>query len=297
MSDIQLLSYPVSEVEPYIHWLYFFHAWGFPPRFATITSIHSCPSCRQGWISTFSDDEQSKAEEAMRLYDDACLILRQLEGKIEIRTLFRLCQTFSDGDDLLIEGVRFPLLRQQRVQRPGDPHLCLSDFVRPLSQGVPDTVGVFAATAGDTDLLLATDDPYRQLLLQTLADRLAEAAVEKMHLYVRRTAWGYAPDESLTIPQLHQEQYQGIRPAVGYPSLPDLSVNFLLDQLLHLQRIDIRLTEHGAMMPHASVSGLMLAHPAARYFGVGPVGDDQLADYARRRGISLEILKKFLDRV
>ena len=118
-----------------------------------------------------------------------------------------------------------------------------------------------------------------------------------MHLYVRRTAWGYAPDESLTIPQLHQEQYQGLRPAVGYPSLPDLSVNFLLDQLLHLQRIDIRLTEHGAMMPHASVSGLMLAHPAARYFGVGPVGDDQLADYARRRGISLEILKKFLDRV
>ena len=101
MSDIQLLSYPVSEVEPYIHWLYFFHAWGFPPRFATITSIHSCPSCRQGWISTFSDDEQSKAKEAMRLYDDACLILRQLEGKIEIRTLFFIIPDTLDQFQLL----------------------------------------------------------------------------------------------------------------------------------------------------------------------------------------------------
>lgn len=294
MSSICQLSYPIHEVEPYIHWLYFFHAWGFAPRFAAVASLHACPACRQGWTASFPADEQEKAREAVRLYDDARRLLSMLEGKWEVQCLYRLCAAMSDGDDLLIEDIRFPLLRQQRVGQPGEPHLCLSDFVRPASQGITDTVGLFASTVGDSSLLQATDDPYRQLLLQTLADRLAEAATEKMHQYVRRTAWGYAPHESLTIDELHQERFQGIRPAVGYPSLPDQSVNFLLDRLLEMGRIGIRLTENGAMSPHASVSGLMLAHPAARYFAVGPIGPDQLADYARRRGMPVEELKKFL---
>lgn len=297
MADIHQLTYTIHEVEPYIHWLYFFHAWGFPPRFASVATLHVCPACRQGWIATFSPDERLKAQEAIRLYDDARHLLSLLEGKMGVKSLFRLCEAMSDGDDLLIEGVRFPLLRQQRVLQAGEPHLCLSDFIRPAFQGITDTIGLFASTAGDSLLLQATDDPYRQLLLQTLADRLAEAATEKMHQYVRRTAWGYAPQESLTIEELHQERFQGIRPAVGYPSLPDQSVNFLLDQLLNLSRIGIRLTENGAMYPHASVCGLMLAHPAARYFAVGPIGNDQLADYARRRGMSVHELKKFLVQV
>ena len=147
-------------------------------------------------------------------------------------------------------------------------HLCLSDFVRPLSSGKADTVGLFASTVNGLEALHAPDDPYRDLLIQTLGDRLAEAATEKMHQYVRQTAWGYAPDEDLPIPDLLAERFQGIRPAVGYPSLPDQSVNFILDNLLDMQRIGITLTENGAMHPHSSVSGLMLAHPAARYFAV-----------------------------
>ena len=132
------------------------------------------------------------------------------------------------------------------------------------------------------------------MLAQTLADRVAEATAEKMHEEVRRQYWGYAPDEHLDIDQLHREEYQGIRPAVGYPSLPDTSVNFLLDRLLDMKSIGIRLTEHGAMRPHASVSGLMFAHPAARYFDLGPIGIDQLEDYARRRGIPLPLMKRFI---
>jgi cobalamin-dependent methionine synthase I len=137
-------------------------------------------------------------------------------------------------------------------------------------------------------------DPYQKMMAQLLADRLAEAAAERMHEQVRKTYWGYAPDEHLSMADLHAERFQGIRPAVGYPSLPDTSLNFLIDSLLQMQQIGIRLTESGAMRPHASVSGLMLSHPQARYFSLGPIGEDQLADYARRRGIPITMMRKFL---
>lgn len=127
---------------------------------------------------------------------------------------------------------------------------------------------------------LYQQDPYKHLLVQTLSDRLAEAATEKMHEYVRKEAWGYAKDESLSMSDLLVEKYQGIRPAVGYPSLPDQSINFLLDELLDMKQIGITLTENGAMYPHASVCGLMFAHPASEYFSVGKIGEDQLEDYA-----------------
>jgi cobalamin-dependent methionine synthase I len=132
------------------------------------------------------------------------------------------------------------------------------------------------------------------MMAQLLADRLAEAAAERMHEEVRKRYWGYAPDERLSISELHQERFQGIRPAVGYPSLPDTSMNFLLDRLLGMQQIGITLTESGAMRPHASVSGLMLAHPKARYFTIGKIGDDQLIDYARRRDMTVDLTRKFL---
>jgi cobalamin-dependent methionine synthase I len=132
------------------------------------------------------------------------------------------------------------------------------------------------------------------MMAQLLADRLAEAAAEKLHESVRRDYWGYAPEEQLSVEALHQERFQGLRPAVGYPSLPDASINFLLDRVLGFPQIGIRLTESGAMRPHASVSGLMLAHPEARYFSVGKIGPDQLADYARRRGIPVEVARRFL---
>lgn len=115
-----------------------------------------------------------------------------------------------------------------------------------------------------------------------------------MHLYVRQKAWGYAPFEDLSIPDMLQERFQGIRPAVGYPSLPDQSVNFLIDRLTDMKQIGITLTENGAMSPHASVSGLMLAHPQARYFSIGKIGEDQLADYAARRGLPIAEMRRFL---
>ena len=115
-----------------------------------------------------------------------------------------------------------------------------------------------------------------------------------MHEEVRKTIWGYAPDESLTISELHQEKFQGIRPAVGYPCLPDISINFLLDELVDFKSIGVALTEHGMMRPHASVSGLMLSLPQARYFSVGKIDEEQLHDYARRRNMPIEELKKYI---
>jgi cobalamin-dependent methionine synthase I len=132
------------------------------------------------------------------------------------------------------------------------------------------------------------------MMMQLLADRLAEATAELLHEQVRKTFWGYAPDEQLTMDDLLQERFQGIRPAVGYPSLPDTSVNFLIDSLIDMRQIGIRLTSNGAMKPHASVSGLMLAHPSARYFAVGKIDEEQLSDYARRRGVPVELMRKFL---
>ncbi len=230
----------------------------------------------------------------MQLFKEANRMLDQLDETISIRCIFRLCRANADGDNLLIEGRTFPLLRQQAPQPDGGPFLCLSDFVRPLSSGTPDIVGLFASTISEEVEETYKSDPYKHLLVQTLNDRLAEAATEKMHEYVRKEAWGYAPDESLSIPDLLVEKYQGIRPAVGYPSLPDQSVNFLLDELLDMGQTGITLTENGAMHPHSSVCGMMLAHPASRYFAVGKIGADQLDDYARRRGMPIENMRKFL---
>ena len=248
-----ILSYPVHDVSPYINWIYFFHAWGFQPRFAAIADIHGCDACRATWLAAFPEEERAKAAEAMQLFKEANRVLNQLDEDITIRCIFRLCRANADGDNLLIEGTVFPLLRQQTPHPDGSPFLCLSDFIRPLSSGIPDTIGLFASSiSGETEGYYK-DDPYKHLLVQTLTDRLAEAATEKMHEYVRKEAWGYAPDESLSIRELLIEDYQGIRPAVGYPSLPDQSVNFLLDELLGMKSIGITLTENGAMSPHASV--------------------------------------------
>ena len=139
-------------------------------------------------------------------------------------------------------------------------------------------------------------DPYKHLLVQTLSDRLAEAATEKMHEYVRKEAWGYAKDENLSIPDLLVEKYQGIRPAVGYPSLPDQSVNFILDEILDMKQIGIHLTENGAMYPTASVSGIYIAHPSSQYFMIGSIDEEQMRDYASRRNLTEEQVRKLLSR-
>ena len=289
-----ILSYKIHELTDYINWIYFFHAWGFQPRFASIADIHGCDTCRALWLRDTPVEDRSKATEAMQLFKEAQRMLWKLDEDYQVHAMFRLCEANADSDDLLLDGMRFPLLRQQSAKSDNSPSLCLSDFVRPLSSGQPDTVGVFATTVDEALEQLYENDPYHRMLVHVLAERLAEAAAERIHEQVRKEYWGYAKDEHLTIKQLLREDYQGIRPAVGYPSLPDQSVNFLLDKLLDLSKIGIRLTENGMMSPRASVSGLMFAHPQARYFAIGKIGEDQLADYAARRDMPVETLRKFL---
>lgn len=303
---VESLHYTLSEVTPYINWLYFFHAWGFPARFAAIAHVHGCDCCRATWLADFPLEDRAKAAEAMQLHKEAMRMLSELESqghKTHVR--FALFPCNSDGEDLVIEAavpdgspsghVRLSFLRQQHA-----PFLCLADFIRPVNaEGICDRIGIFAACA-DTAIEhlyepgTPDSDDYRHLLCQTLADRLAEAAIERAHQAIRKFYWGYAPDENLSIPDLHAERFQGIRPAVGYPSLPDQSLNFDLDHLIDFSAIGIRLTEHGAMQPHASVSGLMIAHPESHYFAIGRIGEDQLIDYARRKHRTPDDLRPYL---
>lgn len=289
-----ILTYAIHDVAPYINWIYFFHAWGFQPRFAAIADIHGCDVCRASWLTTFDVEDRPKASEAMQLLKETNRMLNLLEEDFKVKSVFRLCKANADGDNLLLDDATLPLLRQQTRKKDADPFLSLSDFVRPASSGIPDTVGVFASTVDYDMERMYENDSYKHLLVQTLSDRLAEAATEKMHEYVRKEAWGYAKDENLSMQELLHEKFQGIRPAVGYPSLPDQSVNFILNDLLHMEEIGITLTENGAMHPHASVSGLMISHPQAKYFSIGKIGKDQLNDYANRRGMLADKMKKFL---
>jgi cobalamin-dependent methionine synthase I len=222
------------------------------------------------------DSLRHEAEERLSRYAD----------RYRTHAVFELYDAYSDEDDIVVRDTRIPCLRQQQQD---SEFLCLSDFV-----GKQDKIGVFATTV---DHGLETDfgaDPYEKMMMQLIADRLAEATAELLHEQVRKHFWGYASTEQLTIQDMLAERWQGIRPAVGYPSLPDTSMNFVLDQLLDMRQIGIRLTVSGAMKPHASVSGLMLAHPQARYFNIGTIGEDQLADYARRRGVPVEQMRKYL---
>ena len=293
-TETTVIAYDIHDVTEYINWLYFFHSWGFQPRFATIAQIHGCDACRASWLASFPKEDIPKAAEAMQLHKEAQRMLNALDGDFKVYAMYRLMDAYADGDDLLLDGVRFPLLRQQTHVREEDPYLCLSDFVRPLEQGIADTVGAFAATIDEEMEKPFEDDDYKRMLIKTLGERLAEAAVEKMHQHIRKHVWGYAPDENLSMQQLLNEEYQGIRPAIGYPSLPDISTSHILDELLQLKRIGIRLTENGMMQPHASVSGLMFAHPAAHYFSIGKIDQTQLVDYAERRGKSVTEMRKYL---
>lgn len=293
-TDITKVSYEIHTLAEYINWVYFFHAWGFQPRFASIADVHGCDSCRVNWLMTFSEEDRAKAAEAMQLHKEACRILHDLDGKYQVYAVYKLMDANADGDNLLLDGKIFPLLRQQTRVKEREPFLCLSDFVRPKSSGIVDTVGGFATTIDPRMEEEFVGDEYKILLIKTLAERLSEAAAEKVHLDIRRDIWGYAKDENLTVKELLLEEYDGIRPAVGYPSLPDISVSFVLDELIDMKRIGISLTENGMMQPHASVCGLMFAHPQSRYFSVGKISEEQLSDYAGRRGMPVDAVRKYL---
>ena len=262
----RIITYNISDITPYINWAFFFYAWSM----------------------------NGKAKDAqLELRSEAEKLLADMEGRYHTRAVFALCEANSEGDDIIINGTRVPMLRQQKVI-PGKPNLCLADFIRPASSGIKDTIGLFATSVDAAFTSNNEGDPYQRMLSQTLADRLAEATAEKFHEDVRKKYWGYATDEQLTIKDLLAERYQGIRPAVGYPSIPDTSMNFLLYELLDMKGIGINLTESGMMVPHASVSGFMFAHPQSRYFDLGKIDDEQLVDYAHRRNKPVEELRKYL---
>jgi 5-methyltetrahydrofolate--homocysteine methyltransferase len=190
-------------------------------------------------------------------------------------------------------------LRQQMEKPPGRPNMALADFVAPVDSGAKDFLGAFAVTAGIglEDLARRFEDAhddYQAIMAKALADRLAEAFAERLHQRVRREFWGYAPEEDLDNSGLIAEKYHGIRPAPGYPACPDHSEKGILFELLDAEtNTGIILTESFAMRPAASVSGLYFSHPGARYFGVGRIGDDQVKDYAARKGVEVEDVERW----
>lgn len=264
----RIFHFGIMEVAPYIDWGYLLHAWGMG-----------------------NAGRQSMTSHADALLDDARAMLKELDGKYHTHAIFALCDARGDGDNIVIEETVLPLLRQQHAME-GEPNLCLSDYVSPHG----DTIGLFATTVEENFGEEYRNDEYEHLLVKSIADRLAEATATVLHRAVRtqKELWGYVPDEQLSIEELNREEYQGIRPAVGYPSLPDQSIIFIIDELLQLADIGIKLTSNGAMCPHSSVCGIMIHHPAARYFSIGKIDTEQLLDYAQRRGMTIREIEKYL---
>lgn len=260
-----IFNFNISQVAPLIDWSYFLHAWGIA-----------------------AGKESPQAKEIMA---DARAMLAKISDRYCTRAIFALCDAKADNDNIIVEGTTIPLLRQQH-SKEGAFNLCLSDFVSPYG----DNIGLFATSVESGFGNEFIGDDYQNLIAQTLADRLAEATATLLHKMVRteKELWGYSPDEKLSTDELLAEKNQGIRPAVGYPSLPDQSIIFIIDSLLQLSDAGIILTPNGAMTPHASVCGVMIAHPAAQYFTVGKIDSEQLNDYAIRRGLPPCEIKKFL---
>lgn len=295
-----LYDIDLKEIVPFIDWRFFFLAWKIPGKFDDIETVCDCTSCTVGWLQKFSESERTKAEEALKLYKDAQEMLRLFLDKksVRINAVYTLSEAHSEDDDIVFKliddrTVVIPTLRQQHPSADGFCY-SLADYLSPEN----DFAGAFATTIQGIEELAARyekkEDVYNSILVKTLADRLAEATAEWLHWKVRTEFWGYAVDENLNVKEMLKSQFKGIRPAVGYPSLPDQSVIFDLQELLPFADIGITLTENGAMFPNASVCGLYFAHPQSKYFMVGKIDENQLNDYAKRKGKSSEEIKKWL---
>jgi 5-methyltetrahydrofolate--homocysteine methyltransferase len=285
-------SYDLRELARYIDWTPFFQTWELKGRYPAI----------------LEDDEQGPA--ARQLWEDAQRMLREVLQKNWFRpkAVIGFWPANSIGDDIRVftdesrkdELATFFTLRQQLTKTGAKPNMALADFVAPVESGKPDYIGGFVVTAGLEEGVVAErferrNDDYSAILVKALADRFAEAFAEAMHERVRKELWGYAPDEAFTGEQLIQEPYRGIRPAPGYPAQPDHTEKTTLFRLLNAkQRIGVELTESYAMWPGSSVSGLYLSHPDAFYFGVAKVERDQVADYARRKGMEVREVERWL---
>jgi 5-methyltetrahydrofolate--homocysteine methyltransferase len=283
---------PLSSLTPYIDWMPFFNAWEYGGKFPDVLQ------------------DPVRGESARSLYKDAQEMLATIlrEHWLQARAVvgFFPCNAVDEEIEVYSDTTRSRVLhrlhhlRQQKAKPAGQPHYALSDFIAPKDSGKVDYIGAFAVTSGigiepHLERFKAAHDDYNDILLKSLADRLAEASAEALHLRVRRELWGYAPEERLTNDQLIQEAYRGIRPAPGYPACPDHTEKGTLWQMLDVERaIDLHITESFAMYPTAAVSGWYFANPGAKYFAVGPIDLDQMQHYAARKGWSAAEARKWL---
>jgi len=289
---IEFFDFPLEKLIPYIDWSFFLYTWDIRGRYPAIL------------------EDPLKGSEAKSLIADGEEMLQDIIANkwLKANGIAGIFPANSDHEDIVVYDPddpskvleRFYFLRNQEQKEPGVPNLCLSDFIAPEEVGFKDYVGLFAATAGigsdeKSKEFADQNDDYRSLMLKVLADRLAEAFAEWLHKEVRKEIWGYVPEENLTTEELLKEAYLGIRPAIGYPSCPDHEDKLTLFRILDPEKkTGIELTETLAMYPGASVAGLYFVHPESKYFQVGRIGDDQIKDYARRRGISIQHAEKQL---
>jgi 5-methyltetrahydrofolate--homocysteine methyltransferase len=272
----------LAELRDYIDWQFFFHAWELKGKFPKIL------------------DDPEKGPAARELYEHANEMLDEIVagGLLQARGVYGFWPANAEGDDVVLEdGTRFHLLRQQSAYGDERPNRSLADYVAPAETGLRDHIGAFAVTAGlGADELSARydaeNDPYRSIMVKALADRLAEAFAESLHERARKEWYETGPSQAKE--ELIEERFRGIRPAFGYPACPDHTEKETLFRLLGARDVGIDLTESYAMTPAASVSGIYLAHPAARYFSLGRIADDQVEDYAVRKGLAEDEVRRWL---
>ena len=286
-------DYSLNEIVGYIDWTFFFHAWRITGRYPEILN------------------HPEKGEEARKLFTDAQKMLEQIiaDKMLTANAVVAIYPANAIGDDVEIYSdetrrqtiATFHFLRNQQFKEDGKPNLCISDFVAPRKDGILDYMGGFACTAGVgiekwVDFYTKKNDDYHALMIKILADRLVEAFAEWLHQKVRKELWAYQKNERLALNSLLNEEYQGIRPAIGYPSIPDHSEKTVLFHWLNAEKnTGIHLTKNWVMYPGASVCGIYLAHPSAQYFEVGKISAEQLADYAQRKKISTEEAQRLLN--
>jgi 5-methyltetrahydrofolate--homocysteine methyltransferase len=287
-----LADYSIAELVPFIDWTPFFATWELVGKYPAIL------------------DDATVGEAARTLFDDAQAMLRKItqEGWFRASAVVGFWPANCEGDDILVFGdearakpiATLHTLRQQLTRREGRANVALADFVAPRASKLADYVGAFMVTAGIGEDEIAerfkrANDDYSAIMVKALADRLAEAFAERLHQRVRTEFWAYAPDEHLSNVEFIAEKYRGIRPAPGYPAQPDHTEKGELFRLLDGERrIGVKLTESFAMWPGASVCGLYFSHPESHYFGVGKIERDQVEDYARRKGWSVQEAEKWL---
>ncbi|NJL07955.1 MAG: methionine synthase [Methylacidiphilales bacterium] len=285
-------DYDLTDIVPFIDWTPFFHAWDLKGRYPAIL------------------DDGKVGPAARALFSDARRMLEAITAEkwLTAKAVVGFWPANRLDDDIVLfrdDRRKTPLaklhtLRQQISRRDTErANIALADFVAPLESGIADYVGGFVVTAGlgeeaRSAAFKAAHDDYSSILLKAIGDRLAEAFAERLHLAVRRELWGYAPDEALSVDDIAAERYRGIRPAPGYPAQPDHTEKATLFELLGVNKIGVKLTESFAMWPASSVAGLYLAHPEAHYFGVAKIERDQVEDYARRKGWTVEEAERWL---